>query len=155
MEKLDELTKFLLVGLLVFFQQTSSYSADPVTSNCNWKPIDKSLLSDFYKKKEENFCSKNWSDDCESFLVAEKGRAYLYSLPNKKCKSETFIIFRDVVTALDYFPDRSGVFSDGNYVHIVYNSKKLNKNISGWIEMRKLCRLNFSGYCPSNDLTPR
>ena len=161
MKKLDELIEFensvkvLLVGLLVFFQQTTSYSAEPVTSNCNWKPADKNLLINFYKKKEKNFCSQNGSDDCDNFLVAEKGPAYLYSLPNQKCKSETFIIFRDVVAALDYFPDRSGAFSDGNYVQIVYNSKKLNKNISGWIEMRKLCRLNFAGYCPSNDLTPR
>ena len=142
--------------VLVFsFFCLNVYSAEPVISNCSWKPSNPDLMKKLNEIKEPSFCSQSRPDDCDELLVVEKGKTYFYSLPNQSCKSEIFIVHRDQVSAIDYFPDKSGSYSNGNFVRVVYSSKHLKKEIIGWIELKRLCRLNANGHCPSSNLKPK
>ena len=128
-------------------------SAEPVTSNCSWKPSDPAIFKRLIEYKESQLCTQSNPDECDELLVSEKGKTYLYSLPNLSCKSDTFIVHRDQVSAVDYFPNSS--HNDGNFVRILYSSRQLKKEISGWIELNRLCRLNANGHCPTNNLRPK
>jgi hypothetical protein len=145
--------RFLIT--LSFFFSSHAISVEPVVSNCSWKPSNPSALKMLTQSKEPSFCTQSRPDDCNELLVSEKGRTYLYSLPDQSCKSEIFIVYRDQVSAIDYYPDISGTYSNGNFVRIVYSSKQLNKEISGWVELKRLCRLNANGHCPRNNLKPK
>ena len=116
-------------------------------SSVSWKKLN--------EIKEPSFCSQSRPDDCDELLVVEKGKTYFYSLPDQSCKSEIFIVHRDQVSAVEYFPDKSGSYSNGNFVRVVYSSKQLKKEIIGWIELKRLCRLNANGHCPSSNLKPK
>lgn len=115
------------------------HAAEPIKSNCSWKSDDNKLIADLSKEVAPSSCTASRPDDCDELRVKEKGRTYFYSLPHQSCKSDIFIVYGDQVTAVDYFPDRTGVFTD--YVRVVYSSKILKKEISGWVEMKRLCRL--------------
>ena len=143
-----------LIALSIFFS-SHAISAEPVTSNCSWKPSNPAVLKKLTENKEPSFCTQSRPDECDELLVSEKGKTYLYSLPDQSCKSEIFIVYRDPVSAIDYYPDTSGTYSDGNFVRVVYSSKQLNKEISGWVELKRLCRLNTNGHCPTNNLKPK
>jgi hypothetical protein len=130
-----------------------SNAAEPVTSNCNWKPTDSKVFAELVQDKSPSLCTASRPNDCDELLVAEKGRTHIYSLPNASCKSEFFLVFRDQVSAVDFYPDRSGNYTD--FVKIIYSSKLLNKEISGWVEMKRFCRLNANNHCPANDLKPK
>jgi len=145
--------KYLItVGL---FACIYANSTEPVTSNCSWKPGGSKVFKTLTENKQVTLCTQSRPDDCDELLVSEKGRTYFYSLPNLSCKTDIFIVHRDQVSAIDYFPDTSGSSIDGNFVRVVYSSKHLNKEISGWIELKRLCRLNANGHCPTNNLKPK
>jgi hypothetical protein len=119
--------------------------AESVTSNCNWKPKLPMTLNELQKNKEVPF-QPSWNPNDEEFKVKVKGRTYFYSLPDKSCKSEIFIVNGDKLSAIDYYPDRGGGFTD--FARVVYSSKSMKKQISGWVEMNNLCRLMQNGDCP-------
>ena len=128
----------LITASFLILLSSSAIAAEYVTSNCDWRPKAPVTLNELQKNKDPVFSSpSNPSDD--EFKVVVKGRTYFYSLPDKSCKSEVFIVNGDRVSAVDYYPIRTGVFTDFARVH--YYSKSMNKNISGWIEMNSLMRL--------------
>ena len=129
------------------FFSLSAIGAESISSTCEWKPKAPVTLSELQKNKDPAFSSaSNPSDD--EFKVSVKGRTYFYSLPDKSCKSEVFIVSGDKVSAVDYYPIRTGVFTD--FARVIYDSKSMKKQISGWVEMSALCRLNANNVCPSN-----
>jgi hypothetical protein len=133
----------------------NAYSVELVESSCKWKPASEKLLKTLLEPREAPLCTQSRPDDCDQLLVEKKGRTFLYSLPHEDCKSDIFLVYRDAVTAVGYYPDETGAYSDGNFVRVVYSSKKFKKDISGWIQLEKLCRLNANGHCPTNNLTPK
>ena len=131
---------------------TLASAAELVQSDCVWNPAPPVTVTELQDNREPKLnTATNPSDD--EFLVKEKGRTYFYSLPNKSCKSQIFIVQRDSVTAIDYFPDRSGSWTD--FARLRYYSKVMKKEISGWIEMKNLCRTNANGICPENGLSAK
>ena len=121
-----------------------AFGIELVNSKCDWKPPPPTMIAELTKNIEPKFSTaSNPSDD--EFKVKLKGRTYFYSLSNKSCKTDIFIIFGDQVSAIDFYPNRSGIFTD--YARVVYFSKNLKKEISGWVEMSNLCRITLKGNC--------
>ena len=126
---------FQLFCLVSFAQSASEIQL--VTSSCDWKPpsekaileINKPLLT--YKEIKENI------DDPVSYdkaIISKKGRKYFYSLPNKNCKSDLFIVRTDTVIVINSYREGSDI-----YYKIAYDSVLLKKIIIGWVLSDGVC----------------
>jgi hypothetical protein len=144
---------FLAVTLIIILAHPDLRAGEILSSNCTWKPKLPVTISELQDNREPTLSTATNPSDAE-FLVKVKGRVYFYSLPDKSCKTDLFIVYRDQVSAVDYFPERGGGYTD--FARVSYYSKSRKGYITGWIEMDNLCRLNFNGHCPSeNNLKPK
>ena len=141
-----------VLGCALIAGATLANAAELVQSDCLWKPSPPVTVTELQDNREPKFnTASNPSDDM--FLVKEKGRTYFYSLPNKSCKTQIFIVQRDSVAAIDYFPNRSGIWTE--FARVIYYSTTMKNEISGWIEMINLCRINANGICLENGLSAK
>jgi hypothetical protein len=143
----------LFVTLIVILAHTHLQAGEILRSNCSWKPKLPTTISELQDSREPSISTATNPSD-EEFLVKTKRRVYFYSLPHKSCKTDVFIVYRDQVSAVDYFPERVGGYTD--FARVSYYSKSRKDYMTGWVEMDNLCRLNFNGHCPSeNNLKPK
>jgi len=118
-----------------------------VTSNCDWKPPTDKAMIEISKQLPNNKVLQESvnSPSYQIMIIAEKGRKYFHSLPNKNCKSDIFIVRNDKVFWLDSYEDGSD-----QYEKVAYFSVSMNKIIVGWIASKGVCQ-----YEPTQSLKVR
>lgn len=137
--------------LLLQFQNCFSQNIteiQQVSSVCNWKPPTPKAVSEINKSlptaKELQQIIQD-SNVQDKMIVSDKGRKYFYSLPNVNCKSDLFIVRKDIVFWLDSYKDENDEYSK-----VAYISVSLKKIIIGWIPSQGICQ-----YEPTQSLKVR
>ena len=137
--------------LLLQFQNCFSQNIteiQQVSSVCNWKPPTPKEVLDINKplptaKELQQIIQDGTGQD--KMIVSNKGRTHFYSLPNINCKSDLFIVKKDIIFWLDSYKDGNNEFTK-----VAYISESLKKIIIGWIPSQGICQ-----YEPTQSLKVR
>ena len=115
---------------------------------CNWKPPTPKEVLDINKplptaKELQQIIQDGTGQD--KMIVSNKGKTHFYSLPNINCKSELFIVKKDIIFWLNSYKDGNNEFTK-----VAYISESLKKIIIGWIPSQGICQ-----YEPTQSLKVR
>jgi hypothetical protein len=119
--------------------------ADDVRSACAWTPPRPhtvvSLNSEAEARQQGEKSEAQKAADNDYLVIAAKGRSHFHSLPDESCKSDVFLVAGDLVEHVASFP-AEGV---PRFMRVLYFSKRLKREITGWIPAASLCRATGSG----------
>ena len=128
-QKLSLFSTFVLISMQID-------AAENVVSSCQWL-VDQPKKFENYtnlKKVEDSLNTPQWEKiSNNAFLKVKEKRIYLHSLPNESCKSELFVVKGDMLEEVDFLDDSS-------WTRVAYKSKRLGKDIVGWIQFSGVCR---------------
>ena len=124
---------FIIVALISL---SKINAAENVNSNCKWSSDNPKQIVQLTSLAvvEDSLNAPEWEKISNSVLlkVTDK-RIYLNSLPDRSCKTDLFVVKGDILEQVDFLDDLS-------WLRVVYKSKRLGKDIVGWIEFSGVCR---------------